>query len=622
MRAAPRLDEPYERMRLGAQVLAGGAFFRVWAPLAALVEVHVEGKGVHTLSPEGRGYFSLMAPGVKAGDLYGYRLDHAGPFPDPASRFQPQGPEGLSEAIDPEAFHWTDSLWPGVELKGQVIYEMHIGTFTGEGTWEAASRQLWELRDLGVTTIELMPIADFPGKFGWGYDGVSLYAPTRLYGRPDEMRAFVDRAHSVGLGVILDVVYNHTGPQGCFLTRFSGDYFTDRYENEWGRAINFDGDGSAPVREFFIENAKYWIREFHLDGLRLDATQVIFDSSATHIVSDITSAARSAGAGRSTLVIAENEPQDVRLISKREDGGFGMDGLWNDDFHHSARVAMTGRREAYYTDYLGRPQELISAVKWGFLFQGQFYRWQEKRRGTPSLRHEAMRFISYLQNHDQVANSARGQRLHELTSPGRLRAMTAVLLLAPWTPLLFQGQEFASSKPFLYFCDLDPRLMASIRGGRKGFLRQFKSMAALEMEAVLADPADPATFVGCKLDFQERLSNRAVYDLHRDLLRIRREDAVINGQTNDVDGAIVSDEAFLLRFFGGGEDRLLLVNLGPDLELAPCPEPLLAPVSGTAWKVAWSSEHPRYGGNGTPALDEARWAVPGHSAIFLEPSKI
>lgn len=621
MKAAPKPGRPDEGMQLGAQVVPGGVFFRVWAPLAALVEAEVEGKGVHTLSPEGRGYFSGRAPGVKAGDIYGFRLDHAGPFADPASRFQPEGPDGLSEAIDPEAFHWTDALWPGIELKGQVIYEMHIGTFTKEGTWEAASRQLWELSDLGITTIELMPIADFPGRFGWGYDGVNLFAPTRLYGRPDEMRAFVDRAHSLGLGVILDVVYNHTGPQGCQLSRFSRNYFTDRYENEWGKAINYDGEGSWPVREFFVENARYWIREFHLDGLRLDATQMIFDASGTHIISDIADAVRSSAGHRSTLVVAENEPQDTMLISPRQEGGFGIDALWNDDFHHSARVAMTGRREAYYTDYLGRPQELLSAVKWGYLFQGQFYSWQKNRRGTPGLLCQPMSFISYLQNHDQVANSARGQRLHELTTAGRLRAMTALLLLSPSTPLLFQGQEYASSKPFLYFCDLDAKLMDSVRGGRRGFLKQFKSIAAPETDAVLADPADWKTFDSCKLDFSERISNRAICDMHRDLLRIRREDPVISSQRGDIDGAVLGEEAFVLRFFGNGEDRLLIVNLGPDLQLTPCPEPLLAPMKEMAWKIRWSSEHPAYGGNGTPVLDEANLLVPAHSALLMSPAK-
>lgn len=621
MRTSEAYDEQKERALLGAAVLPGGASFRVWAPLASTVEVSIEGKGLHTLSPEGRGYFSGFAPGVKAGDLYFYRLDGSSLLPDPASRFQPQGPDGPSEAIDPGIFNWTDSAWPGLRLKGQVIYEMHIGTFTREGTWEAASKHLWELKDLGVTAVELMPIADFPGRFGWGYDGVSLFAPARLFGRPDEMRLFVDRAHALGLGVLLDVVYNHTGPEGCMLSSFSNTYFTDKYQNEWGRALNFDGDGSGPVRDFFIENARYWVEEFHIDGLRLDATQMIFDDSRTNIMSEVASVVKEAGGGRATLVFAENEPQDVRLARPVEEGGFGIDSLWNDDFHHSARVAMTGRREAYYMDYTGRPQELLSSVKRGYLFQGQFSGWQKKRRGTPAFNLEVCRFVHYLQNHDQVANSARGQRLHELTSPGRLRAMTALLLLSPATPLLFQGQEFASQNPFLYFCDLGPGIQESVKSGRRGFLRQFRSIAAPSTEAVLADPFDPATFERCKLDRSEAAVNRAVLELHRDLLKIRREDEVISLQTGDIDGAVLSDEAFVIRFFGKREDRLLIVNLGADLQLTPCPEPLLAPCEGMAWKAIWSSEDPAYGGNGTPPLDESDWMIPAHSAALLGPLK-
>ncbi|MBI2399531.1 MAG: malto-oligosyltrehalose trehalohydrolase [Deltaproteobacteria bacterium] len=606
-------------LSIGAQVLPGGVFFRVWAPGASRVEAAVEGKGIYSLAPEGRGYFSGFAAGIRAGDLYRYRLDSGKSYSDPASRFQPEGPDGPSEVIDPGLFPWTDSSWTGVSMKGQVIYEMHTGTFTREGTWEVAARELRELKDLGVTLVELMPVADFPGRFGWGYDGVNLYAPTRLYGRPDGLRAFVDRAHSIGLGVILDVVYNHTGPEGCVLSSFSKDYFTDRYVNEWGKAVNFDGEGSAPVRDFFIENARYWIREFHMDGLRLDATQMIFDESRRHILAELTEAVKKAAAGRLTVVIAENEPQDTRLIAPPEEGGFGIDALWNDDFHHSAHVAMTGRAEAYYLDYRGKPQEFVSSIKWGYLYQGQRSIWQGKTRGTPSLRVEPLRFVNYLQNHDQVANSATGLRALQLASPGRLRALTTLFLLAPSTPLIFQGQEFASSSPFLYFCDLEDEIMKQVRSGRKEFLRQFKSIAGLEDDSVLPDPGDPATFEKCKLDTAERLLNRGIYGLHKDLLRLRREDPVISLQTGEVDGAVVASEAFVLRFFGDNEDRLLLVNLGPDLKLLPCPEPLLAPGRAVSWKMIFSSEHPRYGGGGTPPFNDAEWAIPGHSAILLAP---
>ena len=303
--------------------------------------------------------------------LYRFRLDGENSYPDPASRFQPEGPHGPSQIVDPAAFGWTDRDWCGIHIEGQVIYEMHVGTFTRQGTWEAAARELETLSASGVTVLEIMPVADFTGSFGWGYDGVNLYAPTRLYGIPDDFRRFVDRAHSTGLAVILDVVYNHFGSDGAYFTEFSDDYFTDRYENEWGRPINFDGKNSAPVREFIIANAGYWIDEFHIDGLRLDATQQIFDATSPHVLAEITRRAREAAHERSIIIVAENEPQHVKLIRPVEQGGYGMDALWNDDFHHTAVVAMTGRNEAYYTDYRGTPQEFVSAVKWGYLYQGQ-----------------------------------------------------------------------------------------------------------------------------------------------------------------------------------------------------------------------------------------------------------
>src|SRR5262249_47564714 len=292
------------------------------------------------------------------------RLDGGNRLPDPASRYQPEGPHGPSQIVDPTAFRWTDKAWPGVELAGQVIYEMHIGTFTREGTWRAAQAEFPELKAAGITVIEVMPVAEFAGTFGWGYDGVDLFAPTRLYGEPDDFRRFVDAAHSVGLAVILDVVYNHIGPDGNYLKQFSPAYFTDRYKNEWGEALNFDGDDAGPVREFFVANAGYWIEEFHLDGLRLDATQQIFDRSPDHILAAIGRRVRAAAGGRTTLVVAENEAQHVKLARPAEQGGYGLDMLWNDDYHHSALAALTGHNEAYYGDFQGTSQELLSAAKW------------------------------------------------------------------------------------------------------------------------------------------------------------------------------------------------------------------------------------------------------------------
>nr|MBA3916527.1 DUF3459 domain-containing protein [Terriglobales bacterium] len=516
-----------------------------------------------------------------------------------------------------------DQNWPGCHLKGQVIYELHIGTFTAEGTWRAAADRLPQLAELGVTVLEVMPIADFPGKFGWGYDGVDLYAPTRLYGTPDDLRYFINRAHELGVGVILDVVYNHLGPDGCYLREFSDSYFSQEYTSEWGDSLNFDGPDCGPVREFFIENAGYWIREYHFDGLRLDATQQIFDRSPKHILKEVVEQVRTAAGHRATFTVAENECQHTILVRSSEEGGYGIDGLWNDDFHHSAVVALTGRNEAYYTDYYGNPQEFISALKWGYLYQGQRYKWQKHRRGTPGLDLSPETFVAYIENHDQVANTAYGLRLHQVSSPGRLRAMTALTLLAPATPMLFQGQEFSSSAPFRFFADQTAELGKAIRAGRKEFMRQFRSFAMPETAARLPDPTTEETFRSCVLNWAEWDANEPVVSLHRDLLKLRREDEVLQmQQARGLDGAVLNSHAFVLRYFGGGgNDRLLLLNFGRDLNCSPAPEPLLAPPVGMDWKPLWSSENPRYGGIGTPPLEtKDGWRIPGESAVFLGPS--
>jgi maltooligosyltrehalose trehalohydrolase len=541
-------------------------------------------------------------------------------FPDPASRFQPEGPFGPSEVIDPLAFGWSDADWKGIERAGQVIYEMHVGTFTQEGTWAAALAELPQLAALGVTVLEVMPVADFAGQFGWGYDGVNFFAPTRLYGRPDDFRRFVDRAHAVGLGVILDVVYNHFGPEGNFLREFASDYFSDRRETDWGPALNYDGENSRPVREFMVANARHWIAEYHLDGLRLDATQNIYDDSPVHLIAEVTQAVRDAAAGRGTLVVAENEPQEARLIRPRESGGYGVDAAWNDDYHHSVMVALTGKREAYYTDYSGGPQEIISAAKRGYLFQGQRYAWQKKRRGQPALGADPSAFVVFLQNHDQVANSGRGHRAHLLASPGKYRALTALTLLAPGTPLLFQGQEFASSAPFLYFADHEADLARRVFRGRNEFLAQFPSLASPEAQRELRDPAAVSTFRACKLRFAERTAHREAYALHCDLLELRRADPVFRiPRAGGVDGAVLSHAAFVLRFFGReAGDRILVVNLGAEIDVGSIGEPLLASPSGEPWKPYWSSEDVRYGGDGVASFETDEGIhIPSECAMVL-----
>jgi maltooligosyltrehalose trehalohydrolase len=614
------------RCPVGAEVTGAGVHFRAWAPVRKKVEVALEGGGTVALAAEDAGYFSGIAPNARAGSRYKYILDGGEACPDPASRFQPNGPHGWSEVIDAAIFQWTDRSWRGIALPHQVIYEMHIGTFTKPGNWCGAQAELPHLADTGVTVLEIMPIAEFPGRFGWGYDGVQWFAPSHLYGSPDDFRRFVDRAHSLGLGVILDVVYNHLGPDGNYLAKFAPQYFCEQKKTDWGPAINYDGIDSGPVREFCIANACYWIDEFHLDGLRLDATQDIHDSSADHILGAMAREAREHAAPREVIFIAENERQQAKLVKPPGQGGYGLDALWNDDFHHTAMVALTGRNEAYYTDYLGTPQEFISSVKYGFLYQGQRYKWQKNPRGTPTYDLNPAAMITFIQNHDQIANSACADRCHKLTSPGKLRAMTALMLLAPATPMLFQGQEFAASSPFFYFADHGPELAEQIRQGRAEFLAQFRSLAMPEMQQHFADPGNPVTFERCKLDHSERETHREIYDLHRDLLKLRREEPVFRAQRRrGVDGAVLSGEAFVLRFFGdegdAGEDRLLMVNLGIDLHLDPAPEPLLAPPADSGWTTLWSSEDPKYGGTGTPPLDtEENWRIPGHAAVLLKPN--
>lgn len=611
----------------GAEVIPGGVHFRIWAPVRKTVHVIVMEPGEtnasrHVLQAEGDGYFSAEVSAAKPGSWYWFEVDNdPARYPDPASRFQPQGVLGPSEVVDPSRYLWRDDDWPGVQLPGQVLYELHVGTFTPEGTWAAAIEKLDHLRDVGVTLIEVMPLAEFQGEFGWGYDGVCWYAPTRLYGQPDDFRAFVDAAHQRGIGVILDVVYNHFGPSGNFLGAFTPYFDSEKHATEWGKPINFDGEQSGPVREFVTGNAAYWIREFHLDGLRLDATQALFDDSPRHIITEIGLAARAAAGDRSILLFAENEDQRVQHVAPVEQGGYGLDGLWNDDFHHACRVAATGHAEFYYGDYHGSPQELVSAVLRGYLYQGQWNLRQQRFRGTSTRNIDRLHFVHFLQNHDQVANSALGLRLHDLSTPGRFRALTALLLLTPETPLLFMGQEFAASSPFLYFADHEVDVAEMVRQGRLEFLRRFSRVATFPPEE-LADPADRQTFEQSKLDWNDCRRHAAVLRLHRDLLALRHEDAVFARQQNTrLEGVVLGPEAFALRWWDDDEDdRLMLVNLGRDLDLRPMTEPLLAPVTDAMWELYWSSDAPRYGGSGTAMLNMKEWTLPGHAALVLRPA--
>jgi len=527
-------------------------------------------------------------------------------------------PSGPSRVVDPAGWPWTDSGARGItEPHAQVIYELHVGTFTPEGTYAAAAAALPYLRDVGITTIELMPVNGFPGARGWGYDGVNLFAPFHRYGRPADLRALVDRAHALGLAVLLDVVYNHFGPAGNSHYEFAPEIRAPQ-RNEWGDMLDFSRPG---VRNLFITNAQYWIDEFHIDGLRLDATQAMLDDKQPHILGQIADAARAAAGPRRVFIVGENEPQETSLVIPREQGGCGLDALWNDDFHHAARVALTGCTDGYFHAYVGTPQELVSALERGFLYQGQVYAWQRNVRGTPTKGLPPARFVHFLENHDQIANLGFGDRLSLLTDAASLRAMRAGLLLGPQIPRLFQGKGPGSATPFRFFCDHDPELTELVRHGRSKFLAQFARLATPEAQARLPDPGAPSTFAECVLDPSERDLDAPMVRLHRDLLALRRSVACFTDQRpGAMQGAVLGSDAFCLRWMHETDDRLLLVNLGSTLRSDVIPGPLLAPPRGVGWRVEWSGENPVYGGRGTPEpFTLQRLAVPAHSAVLCVP---
>jgi maltooligosyltrehalose trehalohydrolase len=603
---------------VGAILRGSRCHFRVWAPQARQVQLELDGDASRPtpLQRDADGYWAGECE-ARAGQRYRYVLDGAA-LPDPASRYQPEGPHGPSAIVDRDAYTWNDPQWRGLTLDGLVLYEMHVGTFTSEGTLSAAIDRLPHLRNLGITAVEVMPLAECPGAFNWGYDGVCWFAPSHDYGPYDAFKRFVEAAHAQGLGVILDVVYNHFGPDGNYTRSFSPWYFGTT-GTEWGDSINYDGEHSGPVREFVVANACEWIREFHLDGLRLDAVHSIFDASGRHVVAELTAAARAAAGGRPILVIAENEAQCATQLLPESAGGLGLDAMWNDDFHHTALVAATGRRHAYYQDYLGSAQEFISTAKRGFLYQGQYYPWQKKLRGQP-LQVAPGRCVACLENHDQVANSIAGLRLHQLAAPAVCRCLTAVLLLGPQVPLLFMGQEFHASSPFLFFADHREPLRTQVRDGRREFLRQFPGVASADGSKALDDPGDERSFLRSKLDWSECNEASPALRLHRSLLALRRDDPVLRRQGRDgFDGAVLAEHAFLLRWFHASEgDRLLVVNLGAEILGRAMPEPLLAPPPGRTWAMLWSSEHASYGGSGSvdPQVDDL-WRLPGQCATLF-----
>lgn len=465
------------------------------------------------------GHFALQAF-ARAGDRYSYIVDENKPVADPVSRLLPEGVHGPTEIVDPESFAWNDANWRGLPLRDYVIYELHVGTFTPEGTFDAVIEKLPYLKKLGITIIEIMPVAAFPGVRNWGYDGVSPYAVQAGYGGPDGLKRLVNAAHKTGLGVMLDVVYNHFGNEGNYL-RFFGPYFTDRHTTPWGEAINYDQSGNEGVRRYFVENALYWIREYHLDGLRLDAVQTIYNDSPRHILAEITDnvAALAEDLGRTVCVIAETDENDEKLVRPIAAGGCGLDAIWSDDLHHAVHAFFTGEDKGYYQDF-GRPEQIARALQEGFVYQGEPFRfWGGRPRGTSSAHMPAPAHVVCVQNHDQVGNRAQGERIAALIPRGARMLSAALLLLAPQTPLLFMGQEYDERNPFLFFTDYgDPTLQKAVSEGRRQEFKDFDFA-----HSTIPDPQDPATFERSKLNWALIEGENPMLDWYASLLALRRK---------------------------------------------------------------------------------------------------
>ena len=562
-------------MPFGAQVLAGGGVrFRLWAPGVESVAVLLDGEGDLLMSAVGEGWFELRHPAARAGSRYQFRLPDGLRVPDPASRFNPDDVDGRSEVIDPASFDWTDQNWQGRPWHEAVIYEVHVGCFSPAGTFAGLQQRLDYLAELGVSAIEIMPVADFPGRRNWGYDGVLPFAPDSAYGRPDDCKRLIDAAHARGLMVLLDVVYNHFGPQGNYLQAYAADFFNPRQATPWGAAINFAGPNSRPVRDFFIHNALYWVEEFHFDGLRLDAVHAIRDESSPDIVEELAAAIRQGpGRERHVHLVLENDRNESRYLSRDRAGQPRQaSAQWNDDVHHVLHVLASGEVDGHYADYASAPVHLLSrCLSEGFAYQGEPSPFRHgQRRGEPSGHLPPAAFINFLQTHDQVGNRPFGERLCQLADPAALEALTAVLLLAPPIPLLFMGEEFAASQPFLFFCDFDAELARAVSEGRRHEFSRFSRFADPAAQALIPDPSAAATFNACVLDWSVvgQEPHRAVLDLYRRLLLLRRQ--LITPHLAGMGNGSPQSEVFSATALGvswrlGDGSRLTLrANLGGD----------------------------------------------------------
>jgi maltooligosyltrehalose trehalohydrolase len=579
--------------RLGATYLGDGRCqFLVWAPLASRVEVHLVSpeERIFPLARDAQGYHGATSEGVAPGYRYLYHLDAERERPDPASRFQPQGVYGPSQVVDP-SFPWGDRGWSGLPLEEYIIYELHVGTFSGEGTFEAVIPHLDELKALGVTAVELMPVAQFPGERNWGYDGACLFAVQDSYGGPEGLRRLVNACHRQGLAVVLDVVYNHFGPEGNYLADF-GPYFTGRYQTPWGAALNFDGPFSDEVRRFFIENASYWLTEFHIDALRLDALHSILDISSYPFIAEL--AARfheqAAKLKRRAYLIGESAANDARLIRAPERGGYGLDAQWNDDFHHALHVLLTGEQDGYYQDF-GGLEQLVKAFREGFVYSGQYSQYRKRRHGVASGDIPAHRFVVFAQNHDQVGNRINGERLSQLVSFEGLKLAAGIVLLSPFLPLLFMGEEYGEKAPFPYFVShSEPALIEAVRRGRR------EEFASFQWSGEIADPQDEATFLSARLDRSLRGEgwHGTLLEFYKELIRLRRETpalARLSKSTMEVRG--LEDGLLLVRRWSEGSQAVLLFNLSRE------PGPVAVPMPPGRWHKRLDSAEERWRGGGS-----------------------
>jgi len=588
----------------GAEIVAGGVSFRTWTDRQKQVSVAIlaeDGSILRelTLAEEDDGYRHAFDPASAVGTLYKYRIDGK-LFPDLASRFQPKGVHGPSQVVDGRSFAWTDSTWVRPELEELVIYELHVATFTAEGKFTSIIEHFEHLKRTGINAIELMPIADFAGDRNWGYDCVSIYAPARVYGSPDELRMLVNEAHQAGLAILLDVVYNHLGPDGNYMSMYSDRYFNAAHHTPWGAAFNLDGEESGPVRSFFAENPDYWVREYHIDGFRLDATHAIPDESPKHLIQEIAEKVQARG----SLVICEDPRNDRKLVLSRKQGGYGCDAVWADDFHHVVRVQITEEREGYMGYFKGTMKELVKTLRIGWLFTGQLQK-DGIRRGTKPGDIEPEHFIHCISNHDQVGNRAFGDRLNQIVSAASYRAASALLLVGPYTPMLFMGQEWAASTPFLYFTDHHDELGRGVTEGRRKEFSEFSDFHDPEKRNRIPDPQALRTFLDSRLNWPEvaESSHWEFLALYIDFLRFRRTE-LRDRRRRRWRIAQVSDTAIGLRYRRGrAGDVLVLAQLLANDSRIELESTLLQPKAGRTWRRDLSSNEKIYGGDHTGYFD-------------------